>query len=66
MESYDFFSVGIYQERFVGLRQSSEVSRKWGAHTKELVVRTTCGLALGVGQPQAIRYTKQVDLLGKM
>ena len=33
VESYNFFSVGISQERFVGLRQSSEVSRKWGAHT---------------------------------
>ena len=42
VESYNFFSGGISQERFVGLRQSSE----------------------GVGQPQDIRYTKQVDLLG--
>ena len=31
----------ISQERFVGLRQSIEVSRMWGAHTKELVVRRT-------------------------
>ena len=65
-ESYDFFSVGIYQKRFAGLRQSSEVSRKWGAHTKELGVRTACGLTLGVEQPQANRYTKQVDLLEDM
>ena len=53
-ESYDFFSVGTYQERFVGLRQSSEVSRKWGDHTNELVVRTAGDLALCVGQAQAL------------
>ena len=41
VESCDFFSGRISQERFVGLRQSIEVSRKWGAHTKELVGRRT-------------------------
>ena len=41
VESYDFVSGRISQERFVGLRQSIEVSRKWGAHTKELAVRRT-------------------------
>ena len=41
VESCDFFSERISQERFVGLRQSIEVSRMWGAHTKELVVRRT-------------------------
>ena len=46
VKSYNFFSVGIPQESVVGLRQSSEVSRKWGCHTKELVVRIICGLAL--------------------
>ena len=40
-ESCNFFSERISQERFVGLRQSIEVSRMWGAHTKELVVRRT-------------------------
>ena len=34
-----------------------------GAHTKELAVSTICGLALAVGQHQAIQYTNQVDLL---
>jgi len=39
VESCDFFSERISQERLVGLRQSIEVSRMWGAHTKELGVR---------------------------
>jgi len=63
VKSYDFFSVGISHERVVGLRQSSKVFIRSGNHTKELAVRTVCGLALAVGQHQATQYTKQVDLL---
>merc|ERR1719320_1713051 len=63
VKSYDFFSAGISQERVVGLRQSSKVFMRSGSHTKELAVRTICGLALAVGQHQATQYTKQVDLL---
>ena len=47
---------------FGGLRQSSKVFMRLGAHTKELEVRTICDLTLAVGY-QATHYTNQEDLV---
>ena len=61
---YDFFGVGVSQDRVAGLRQASKVFKSsTNVQTRELAVKTVCGLVLSVGQFQANHYTKQVNLL---
>ena len=61
---YDFFGVGVSQDRVAGLRQASKVFKSsTNVQTRELAVKTVCGLVLSVGQFQANHYTKQVNLI---
>ena len=60
--SYDFYSgPAITPERARGLRQAAKLFLATGS--RELGVRTCCGLVLGVGQVQAQQFTKQAELL---
>ena len=61
VQNYDFFSSPVSAERVCGLRQAGKVFSRRGGQSREVAVRTLCGLVLSVGQSS--QYTKQPDLL---
>lgn len=62
LKNYDFLSAGVSHDRVLGLRQAAKVfSSSSTSNTRELAVKTVCGLVLGVGQYHANTFNAKVS-----